>query len=1209
MQSKYNESFSRNADKQEARRSVMNPKKVDDHFFNVEIRQPLNASRKNSTKGWNANFKKEESDVGKELEQKNKRKELGNQYLTTFGRASSAKGSSAMSPNPDSQKQSEGKPQPRVSYNSTNTKQSSLVTPFAITQSFDKRELRTRSKDPLNSSQAAEVSRPGSKLEQNRLNQSTSSAKPAPRRSQHCPETNYTPPVIVRPKQELKKQLMEKRLRFLHQRLGAVMKGYKTRRIYHNNKTIRRYRIEFRELIQFAYNLKEEIEETEKQPNGRIKGEQIKNLLLTSLKDLIQKKHLFQSHFHRLLSGESVPHNVSLHLTSQSSFKYPPQLEWLAESQPRQVKNLAHEDFHIAASIIPKILGAEHQSVAKVPSNKTLTSSASRVQGMNTSIQRTESPVRRSVAEPKKMSPQKASPTRESPVRLVSQQHKKREEKLDQASSPYRHGNSAARPSTEYSVIQSCLLDPEERKRKVQQSIKKMQNLTKYEPERSPRAMTFGNNTQLNSRQQSNADGFEAYVQEAMQRPLPRESKEKDSTPSGQSPKLSMLGSPVRNFKLENEPSLPTEAAPSTPVMAQNVEERPVPATDKAKETTPSGKQGMARRDFLRKGSGVRQKYDPSKSIQRDKDTKKKVRQEEASPKQAEEGHNVRAFQLSVAEERSASASVSKASRLSASAYSQPRVPQKQFEARRKSSPHQGAQPQGPSFVSKIPRLSCSLERHRVSTASKQEEKVVQERESEARSLPRDQQMLNRQAMSNAVKLPKTTKQGLKGISAEKIQEMNEKIKQSNIGYIQERIKKTIEEKNKNSPIKESPLRMSPLKMVSQSSYAANTNLPAFSPAKECANDGGLSFHVQQVASYDASEVPSRIQSKRCSARSPFKQLAADNDSAMKKSTYLKDPSPSKVSDAQTINSQYLQDFLSRFSPIKNQTFTNNYIHRKQITAAIPEHPDLKQETEASPQPRKLHVQQELSDTSPIQNLDEGSPYGLKQAQKASNFATFVLNPSTISNVQMFDQQCNSSLTHTQTSNQTLNQIRALKLGNQSELIDNGCSRNDEDLNSLQFNNLTYKSGAMVEKENQSTSTFRLCPEKIENQSSEVSSVVRPRSPNKSPKKAKSPKKQSPDKENEGLSTFGDDKKLIVPTFIEPTEKQDQRRRSRVERKQKSKNKVQAPKQMPFQVCDQNVSRPFPSLLQTPTQHPPKQKTESVSPMGTDMMKQSANKN
>jgi len=41
------------------------------------------------------------------------------------------------------------------------------------------------------------------------------------------------------------------------------MKGYKARRIYHNNKQIKKFRFEFRDLIQFAYSLKIEIQNLE----------------------------------------------------------------------------------------------------------------------------------------------------------------------------------------------------------------------------------------------------------------------------------------------------------------------------------------------------------------------------------------------------------------------------------------------------------------------------------------------------------------------------------------------------------------------------------------------------------------------------------------------------------------------------------------------------------------------------------------------------------------------------------------------------------------------------------------------------------------------------------------------------------------------------------------------------------------------------------
>ena len=72
------------------------------------------------------------------------------------------------------------------------------------------------------------------------------------------------------------------------------MKGYKTRRIFFNNKDILKFRDEFREIIQFAYTLKQDIKSESKNT---------KMLLLTSLKELIQKKLQFSEHFYKLLNG------------------------------------------------------------------------------------------------------------------------------------------------------------------------------------------------------------------------------------------------------------------------------------------------------------------------------------------------------------------------------------------------------------------------------------------------------------------------------------------------------------------------------------------------------------------------------------------------------------------------------------------------------------------------------------------------------------------------------------------------------------------------------------------------------------------------------------------------------------------------------------------------------------------------------------------
>ena len=56
------------------------------------------------------------------------------------------------------------------------------------------------------------------------------------------------------------------RLQYLQDTLGAVLIGHKTRRIYRSNKIIRQYRFEFRDLIQFAYTLKQEIAANQDRP-------------------------------------------------------------------------------------------------------------------------------------------------------------------------------------------------------------------------------------------------------------------------------------------------------------------------------------------------------------------------------------------------------------------------------------------------------------------------------------------------------------------------------------------------------------------------------------------------------------------------------------------------------------------------------------------------------------------------------------------------------------------------------------------------------------------------------------------------------------------------------------------------------------------------------------------------------------------------------
>lgn len=71
-----------------------------------------------------------------------------------------------------------------------------------------------------------------------------SQSPPAPKKSRKKKESPKKPM-----NEEAKMQLMQKRLRFLHSHFGAVLKGYKIRRIFHNNSVIRKMRLEFREII------------------------------------------------------------------------------------------------------------------------------------------------------------------------------------------------------------------------------------------------------------------------------------------------------------------------------------------------------------------------------------------------------------------------------------------------------------------------------------------------------------------------------------------------------------------------------------------------------------------------------------------------------------------------------------------------------------------------------------------------------------------------------------------------------------------------------------------------------------------------------------------------------------------------------------------------------------------------------------------------
>jgi len=63
----------------------------------------------------------------------------------------------------------------------------------------------------------------------------------------------------VTPEQKLSYQRFTKNVKFINEKFGAILKGYKTRRLFHNHQKVKENRIQFRDLVQFVFFLQEEI--------------------------------------------------------------------------------------------------------------------------------------------------------------------------------------------------------------------------------------------------------------------------------------------------------------------------------------------------------------------------------------------------------------------------------------------------------------------------------------------------------------------------------------------------------------------------------------------------------------------------------------------------------------------------------------------------------------------------------------------------------------------------------------------------------------------------------------------------------------------------------------------------------------------------------------------------------------------------------------
>ena len=96
------------------------------------------------------------------------------------------------------------------------------------------------------------------------------------------------------------------------------MQGYKARRIYFNNSLIRQYRIEYRDLIQFAFMLQNEIASHKMFSEIEFANEQLKKTL-GQMKD---KREQFQMHFEYLMNSEN----------------------WFKQCQPAKIQDILYEE-------------------------------------------------------------------------------------------------------------------------------------------------------------------------------------------------------------------------------------------------------------------------------------------------------------------------------------------------------------------------------------------------------------------------------------------------------------------------------------------------------------------------------------------------------------------------------------------------------------------------------------------------------------------------------------------------------------------------------------------------------------------------------------------------------------------------------------------------------------------------------------------------
>ena len=111
-----------------------------------------------------------------------------------------------------------------------------------------------------------------------------------------------------------------------------MLKGYKTRRILKEHHVVSKLRVEYSDLLQFAFGLQIELKQLNP-VSQKVQVQSTKALLIQSVKDLNQKRQQFNQTFYQVLSSgkqwlvQSRPDDFNQRISKSVSVQFEARLE------------------------------------------------------------------------------------------------------------------------------------------------------------------------------------------------------------------------------------------------------------------------------------------------------------------------------------------------------------------------------------------------------------------------------------------------------------------------------------------------------------------------------------------------------------------------------------------------------------------------------------------------------------------------------------------------------------------------------------------------------------------------------------------------------------------------------------------------------------------------------------------------------------------